>query len=87
LLLSVVVIAAMISLQRFTAPQNQRSVGAGADNTAKPVADPASESWRYFCARNLSRECGGYNTRKGKKPAGPQAGYQLPAPAPIACMA
>jgi hypothetical protein len=35
----------------------------------------------------LCRECGGYNTRKGKKPAGPLAGYQLPALALIVGMA
>jgi hypothetical protein len=71
----------------LTAPGNQRSIVDGADNTETCGGNRLRNSWRYFCARNLSRECGGYNTRKGKKPAGPQAGYQLPAPAPIACMA
>jgi len=30
----------------------------------------------------LCRECGGYNTREGKKPARPATRFQLPAPAP-----
>ena len=59
----------------------RRTVRVGLITLELHVADTAPESQAaFFCAR-VCRECGGYKTREGKKPAGPRAGYQLPVPA------
>ena len=41
----------------------------GANNTLKITGGSRPRDRRNYCARTLGRECGGYNTRKGKKPA------------------